>query len=207
MTETSPQFHNLNLALATAQKLIGDLPDHHIRDDVDEMKLKSYTFLKHAAFEEYLETVSVYVMHTSLRNFECTGLVPHALISAVSFYEINLSERLASPVFPSRSFEEFHYLFKKAIGIHIKRLSSVNGIKTKDQDKILCPLGIKVHEFDNLLSQMLNALGENRGSLAHSFGIRSKSPKVALLSNTNAILPLLQSLDNELCRRANSTWH
>ena len=191
MLETTPEFHYLALALATARKIIEDLPDHLIRGDLDELKLKSYVLLQHAAIEEYLERVSLYVLNQCKRQFDQTSKVTEPLISVCCYYSINVVT----------SSDLFEKMCRQAINKHVVALDGIHGIKTKDQDAIMNPVGIKMHDFDRVLSQMLNALGGNRGSVAHVFRIRQLSPKVALERESQTLLRLLQTFDNELCRK------
>ncbi|WP_157035732.1 hypothetical protein [Sphingobium chungbukense] len=162
MLETTPEFHYLDLALATARKIIEDLPDHLIRGDLDELKLKSYVLLQHAAIEEYLERVSLYVLNQCKRQFDQTSKVTEPLISVCCYYSINVVTEFANPTNSFKSSDLFEKMCRQAINKHVVALDGIHGIKTKDQDAIMNPVGIKMHDFDHVLSQMLNALGSNR---------------------------------------------
>lgn len=206
MPETTPEFHYLALALATARKIIQDLPDHQIRDDLDELKLKSYVLLQHAAIEEYLEKVSLYVLNHCMNYFDQTATITEPLIAVCTYYELNMATQLTCSNKSLKKKDVFGKLCKKAIIKHLSAIDGVHGIKTKDQDSILNPVGIKLHDIDHVLSQMLNSLGENRGTVAHIFRIRQRLPKVALESRTQTLLRLLQSFDNEICQRMTTVY-
>src|SRR5690606_17667769 len=89
----------------------------------------------------------------------------------------------------------------KAIRVHETELQAVHGIKTKDQDAIFLPLGMKIHDFDRTLSQRLNSLGSHRGAIAHSFRIQEKRPKAAVQQVIRTLEKLLLPFDNEMCAR------
>lgn len=206
MQETTPEFHHLTLALATARKIIQDLPDHSIRDDLDELKLKSYVLLQHAAVEEYLERASVFVLRECMKTFDQEAQIAEPLIAVCGYYNVCTLDFFSGPSNSYKISDTFLNVCRKAIEMHVVALDGVHGIKTKDQDTILNPLGIKLHDFDHVLSQKLNSLGRNRGSVAHLFRIRQIQPKIALENDTVTLINLLQPFDNELCRKTRVTY-
>lgn len=201
MNETTPEFHHLEMALATAGKLIRDLPAHSIGSDMDDLKLRSYVLLRHAAVEEYLERASIYVLRECLKTLVEQSHVTEPLIAVCGYYEMNLVATLAGIVPPLNGMSLFKDVCRTAVEAHITALDGVHGIKTKDQDAILNPIGMRLHDFDHVLSQRLNSMGTNRGSVAHQFRITLRQPRSAVESDTRTLLRLLQPFDNELCRR------
>ncbi len=201
MPETSADFAKLELALIEAGGLLLGLPEHFVGDRLQQLKLRSYVLLCHAAIEEYLEQVSLAVLCESLRAFETDGRIRDPLLSACSYYKILLNNA-AQVRNPGDSVQELlRAIFKKAISEHAVSIDGIHGIKTKDQDAILQPIGVRLFDFDRLLSQNLNSFGGVRGKLAHSLGFRVVTPRAGLESTVNQILQLLQSFDNMLCDR------
>lgn len=207
MQETTPEYHYLELALATASEIIQDLLPHDIRSDLDELKLKSYILLRHAAVEEYLERASVYALRECLKTFEVSLTLPEPLAAVCIYYEIDILKSLSSPLNKYNITDLFREVCDKAIERHIEALDGVHGIKTKDQNAILNPIGLKLHDFDHVLSQKLNSIGQNRGGIAHQFRIKQLQPRIAVESDTVTLLRLLQTFDNEICRRMALTYH
>ncbi len=123
------------------------------------------------------------------------------LIAVCSYYEVNLVATLSGGGPPPQTTSLFKDVCTIAIETHVTAIEGVHGIKTKDQDAVLNPIGIRLHDFDHVLSQRLNSMGTNRGSVAHRFRITHRQPRSALESDTATLLRLLQPLDNELCRR------
>ncbi|MCA0921775.1 HEPN domain-containing protein [Pseudooceanicola nanhaiensis] len=165
------------------------------------MKLRSYVLLCHAAIEEYLENISLSVLSESLRNFEADGRIRDPLLSACSYYKILLSEEAQTRNPDDKAHDLLLKIFKKAISEHSTSIYGVNGIKTKDQDSILLPIGVRLFDFDRLLSQSLHTFGGVRGKFAHGFGFRTVTPRAGLESNVRNIFSLIRPLDNTLCKR------
>ncbi|MGJ8605256.1 MAG: HEPN domain-containing protein [Marivita sp.] len=179
--------------------LLSDLPDHDVVTTLHRLKLKSYVLLCHSAFEEYLEKVSTAVLVDSLGIFEEDGIIRDPLLSALSYYRIVIHREVLGERSTSNQRDVLLSLFKSAISEHHKALEGINGVKTKDQDAILAPIGIRLFDFDRLLSQGLNSYGETRGRYAHSFGIKSITPRAGQIKTAVSILNMLKGLDNLLC--------
>ncbi|WP_424929001.1 HEPN domain-containing protein [Amaricoccus tamworthensis] len=201
MTETSVEFAKLELALVEAGGLLADLPQHDVGNRLQQLKLKSYVLLCHAAIEEYLESVSLAVLNDSLVAFENDSVFRDPLLSACSYYKIVLSEEAPSRQAGDRCHDLFLILFKKARSEHVRALEGINGIKTKDQDAILRPIGVRLMEFDRILCQSLNSYGGVRGEIAHQFGVRTVVPRAGQERNVWNLFQLLRPLDNMLCER------
>lgn len=199
MRETSPNFTELQIAFASARSLINDLPMHDIKTNEQQLKLKSFVILCHAALEEYLEDLSVWVLKRSRSIFQETGVIPQPLLSLGAYYSFPQHENDTSNIGPY-TVRQFHArLCDRAIDKHETELTAIHGIKTKDQDSIFLPLGIRIHSFDHGLSQKLNSFGEMRGGFVHSFRIKQKLPRAALEQNIEVIERLMLPFDNEMC--------
>jgi hypothetical protein len=201
MPETSVDFAKLELSLVEANGLLLGLDMHDVGGKTEQLKLRSYVLLCHAAIEEYLERISLSVLAESLNAFEHDGRIRDPLLSACGYYKILLGNEVQSRNFGDSSRDLFLKIFRKAIAEHANSLEGVNGIKTKDQDAILLPVGIKLFDYDRLLSQALNSFGGVRGQFAHSFRFKVVTPRAGLESNVNNLFRLLRPLDNMLCER------
>ena len=206
MIETSPHFFNLEFAIATAQKIMEGLPEREIGSDLDQLKRKSYILLQHAAIEEYLEQISIYALCESKKSFDENAQVAEPLISACIFYGQRLPSLLCDPSNYFTTIHSFKTVCKQAIEMHCVALRGVHGIKIKHQNAILNPIGIRLQCFDQNLSLKLNSLGAERGGISHSFGIQQITPKIGLENSTAILLRLLQSFDNEVCRKMRITF-
>lgn len=206
MPETSIEFAKLELALIEAGGLLSDLPYHDIGSRLDELKLRSYVLLCHAAIEEYLERISLSVLSESLKKFEEDKRIRDPLLAAASFYKILLDEEANTRTSGDNAQDYLLKVFKKAISEHTISIEGVHGIKTKDQDAILMPIGIRIFNFDRLLSQSLTSFGSTRGRYAHSMGFKIVTPRSGLEKTVHNIFLLLNPLDNMLCERFNFAY-
>lgn len=206
MPETSADFAKLELSLAEASGLLLGLPMHDVGGKTEQLKLRSYVLLCHAALEEYLERVSLSVLSESMKAFENDGKIRDPLLSVCSYYKILLNNEAQDRIKNDSSRDLLGKIFRKAINEHTVSLEGVHGIKTKDQDAILLPIGVNLFNFDRLLSQGLNSFGETRGKFAHSFRLKVVTPRAGLESNVKKLLQLLQPLDNMLCERHAITY-
>ena len=201
MIETSTEFAKLELALCEARGVIRGLPEHNVENRLHELKLKSYVLLCHAAIEEYLEGVSLAVLRGSLRAFEADGTVRDPLLAASSFYKIVLNAEVSSRSAGDPLQDVLEVVFRRAMDEHRKSVDENHGVKTKDQDALFLPIGVRLFDFDRLLSQSLNSFGALRGGFAHGFGIRTITPKAGQESKVYNILNLMLAFDNFLCER------
>ncbi len=197
MPETSSGFGKLELALANAGSLLSGLPMHDVGSTLQQIHLRSYVLICHAAFEEYLEQLSLAVLLESLREFERDGKVRDPLLSACAYYKLPLGVRRHGD-----NLEDLlHDLFKKSIDEHATALDGVHGIKTKDQDAILLPVGLNLFSYDRLLSQALNSFGGKRGQYAHGLGIKILTPRAGWENTVENLLRLITPFDNMMCER------
>jgi len=201
MTESSAAFAQLELAIVEARGILQDLPEHDVVSRLHELKLRSFVLLCHAAFEEYLERVSLAVLSNSLKAFEKDGVVRDPLLAAGSFYKIVLANEINVRFAGDRLQDVLDVVFKRAISEHKKAVDENHGVKTKDQDVLFLPLGIRLFEFDRILSQSLNSFGELRGGMAHGFGMKTITPKAGQEAKIHNMIRLILSFDNFLCER------
>lgn len=203
MTESSLEYAKLERALAEAKSLLLGLPDHDVSDKVHVLKLKSYIILCHAAIEEYLEDVSLYILKTCLLNFGQTKQISDVVYSACTYYGVGRKDYCGVRPSGFNFSDDFYRLAQASLAAHEAALISNHGIKTVDQDSIMMPIGVRIHSYDHVLSQALNSLGELRGGFAHSYGIKAVLPKVAVIQKIDYLNLKLMSLDGFLTSRLN----
>ncbi|WP_272007045.1 HEPN domain-containing protein [Roseovarius sp. ZX-A-9] len=202
MPETSVSYGKLEIALADAASLLSGLPMHDVGSTLQQIRLRSYILICHAAFEEYLEQLSLAVLSESLREFERDGKVRDPLLCACAYYKLPLLGAAGGDRCSGDALNALlHDLFKKSIEEHSMALDGVHGIKTKDQDSILMPVGLNLFSHDRLLSQALNSFGGKRGKYAHGLGFKMVTPRAGWEKTVSDLLRLTLPLDNMLCER------
>jgi len=201
MPETSVSFGRLELALANASSLLSDLPLHDVGGTLEQLRLRSYVLICHAAFEEYLEQLSLAVLSESLKCFESDGKIRDPLLCACGYYKLLPGLAGRDRKIGDAAHDLLYDMFKKAINEHASAIDGVHGIKTKDQEAILLPVGVNLFDFDRVLSQALNSFGGNRGKYAHGLGAKMMTPRAGWESTVQNLRRLILPLDNMLCER------
>jgi hypothetical protein len=201
MGETSPQFHLLLCAVSAAKGIIRDLPERDVPDERSDLLLRSFSFLCHAALEEYLEDLSVFVASRSFNMFRLDGKLREPLVALCSYYNITLDQVDLEKRNSGDYASVFHAICEDAVKKHLQSIVDNNGIKTKDQDKLLVPVGCRIFDVDRILSQILNSFGQQRGEVAHSFRIKTRLPKAALEQKIDGMLRLLMAFDAQACNQ------
>lgn len=195
MIETTPQFHRLLCAVAGAARLISDLPDREIPDERTELLLKSHTFLCHAAVEEYLENLSLFVLNTCFHDYLVDGLLREPLAAAAMHYRCTPEDFFSSGVHTRLVKDMFVRSLPIAIARHREIVVANHGIRTDHQKALFEPLGYNIFSRDRALSLALESFGDARGKLAHKFGIRQKLPRAALEADIGGLINLLKRFD------------
>lgn len=194
-------YGKLELALADAAGLLSELPPHDVGNMLQQLRLRSYVLICHAAFEEYLEQLSLAVLSESLSEFENDGKIRDPLLSVCGYYKLFPGLAGADRRVGDEVNDLLRDMFKKAINEHAAAIDGVHGIKTKDQDAILLPVGVRLFKFDRLLSQALNSFGDKRGKYAHGLGFKMVTPRAGWEKTVRDLLRLILPLDNMLCER------
>lgn len=201
MGETTPAFHHLLCAISGASVLLEGLPEHRIPNERTDLILRSFSFLCHAAIEEYLENVSVFVLERSIEDYHASSVLSDPVLSALSYYKISFHIGDYHAKWSGSLKQPLDQIFVDVLGKHKLSIEQNNGIRTSNQDAILVPIGVRLFDSDRILSQLLESFGVRRGELAHRFRIQLRHPKAALISDIGNILSLVEKLDRLLNSR------
>ena len=87
----------------------------------------------------------------------------------------------------------------EAVNTYERSLKNNHGITSKDQDKLLIPIGINLKVEDISLSESLNSYGEKRGDLAHKFQPHVEDTLSDIDSRLKQIISGLENLDKAIC--------
>lgn len=206
MTETTKDYHILCFSVASALTLISSLPEHDIRDDSDDLLLKSAVILLHAAVEEYLEQVSLSTLQECIEAFKTNARLSDSLLSALAYYKVPIATECGDRLAHLSSTQVMESILAKCFERHIEVVQSNHGIKQRDQDSVLLPIGVSVFEFDKVLAARLNSLGEKRGDFAHRFRIRTKVPRKGVEADAELLLRLILPLDQAINSRSQAVY-
>lgn len=146
-------------------KYIDPIISKPIPDKEDELDMRSYCVLSHAAFEEFAETVASFALEETINRFINSQEISLGLCTVLHF-----------GVSKSDSVEDIEILYdyisdtlksiKSAMSTEIRKNN--HGTSMKYLKKMLLPLGIAIPR-NPLLSSSLEQLANHRGVFAHNF--------------------------------------
>tara|TARA_R110002072_G_scaffold141463_1_gene286749 strand:+ start:1161 stop:1790 length:630 start_codon:yes stop_codon:yes gene_type:complete len=201
MKSPTEEYQSLKSSLKNTRKILSRVPMHSCDTDPHHLKVRSYIFLTHAAFEQYLEDLAAKMLDTSVELFNKHQKINTCIFSVVVFETIaqfnvdDSRKRIRSDVVKNLS--KFVNLANRN---HRSVIDSNNGIKKKDQQKLLLPLGLDPEEVDLQTSAHLDAFGVKRGAVAHKAKIVTNDTKSSVLADTKNICDGLKLFDRAACR-------
>jgi hypothetical protein len=139
------------------------LPEHTPVDFQHDVK--AYCVLAHAAFEEFVESISTLAAKATMSAWLAKKpyLGTQALLLFYNF-KLNVVEDEAQP--QERHFDQIREGLKNCIDKHRKALDKNHGFSLKYLRSVLTPVGIDIPDELNWLNS-LSELTEARGSYAH----------------------------------------
>lgn len=202
MRKGSASYENLKLRLGQLRRnLLFFLPDPPISkvsySDVEFDSTRAYVVLAHAEIEEYCEELVRSKAQMARAFYDQTTKVSPVLRRIITYYAVKLEKSWGDVLNPSA------LVVESAFMSYVSRINDNNGVKSKNLEKLLFPLGIHERHLVLLatwLAQM-NSFGTNRGALAHK-GISTQRPPDPLtqLNTVDQLLAGLLELDRMIGR-------
>lgn len=137
--------------------------DEDLTQIEEDFDLYAFSLIVHALFEAYFENLCEYVLEASLDRWASKKQQNKTILCLLSYY---------SPQKPERR-DELHthkYLHENlmyAKSKHRQKIRDNNGIKTKNIQEILGPIGIDSY-IDAHVIASLETFGQYRGDIAHT---------------------------------------
>jgi len=176
MRSPTPYLRELRRSLKKAEMLVSGVDPNDAKTVLQNLKLRGYILLSHAVIEEYLENLTSNVALEARTIYKKNGILTHALVSLIS-------SKLIVDVHPKNSNKLSNNLVsnidvfsEEACSRFIALVNNNNGIKEKDQNSLLMPIGVSPSDVDPALMNALSNFGDTRGNVAHKFtGIQNVS--------------------------------
>ena len=179
-------------------KYICPLDKKMILDKADELDLRSYCVLSHAAFEEFAENMSLKVLDEITKNFANTKQISVGLIMLLHIK--------GSPEDIDKIDLLYDYILEKLKDIKSsfsKEIATNNhGVSLKYLKRMFIPIGIDIPNNSRLISS-LDQLAKYRGDFAHKFSskkIKTIPSPLDLVSYVSDITEMM----GEIVRRVKS---
>jgi len=135
--------------------------------DVYHQHVKAFCILAHAAFEEFVEQVSLALMMNAVDAWYKNRSLNLHLVSLLLFYKASLQTVDNEDDDQKRNFDQMRVLIDDIKRAHSKAVTDNHGFSLKYLRSILTPVGIDVSN-DPSLSNSLRTLADARGSYAHT---------------------------------------
>ena len=155
------QDYLLNLEI----RFIEPIDSKLIPDKEDELDMRSYCVLTHAAFEEFAETVASFVLEETIERFINFQEISFGLCTILHFNAPkvgSIDEIDITYDYISKTLKDI----KSTMSTDIRMNN--HGTSMKYLKKMLIPLGVSIPS-DAYLSNSLEQLASHRGAFAHSF--------------------------------------
>jgi len=164
----------------------------------------SYCVLGHAAIENYLEKIALYLMTKSIENCQKNNYINMSLLSLVGQSNTRLLETPDIKLITEGKLNYFPHYFEKFITKIKNEFSTLinnnHGINLEYIYKILLPLGINIPIDPNIINS-LDKLSKSRGEYAHKsprFIKKILVPEDALIY-VNDCIKLCENINQQVC--------
>jgi len=140
-------------------------PEHG--PDVYHQHVKAYCILAHAAFEEFVERVSLYLMTAAVENWYQGKLITRPLLSLLLFYKLSIDFVQDEETDQPRNFDALRQVIDEVKRAHSTAIFDNHGFSLKYLRSVLTPVAIDISS-DPVVSNSLRTLADARGSYAHT---------------------------------------
>jgi RiboL-PSP-HEPN len=136
-----------------------------------DLFVRAYCVLSHAALEEYLEGVALYVMQRSVEDFIFRREVKDTLLTLTAYLGLKLEVDENESVDETKAFDKLRTLLEDAKTKFSRSVHRNQGISVKYLRKLLCPVAVDIKQDTNLKNSLMQ-LAKERGTFAHQRAAR-----------------------------------
>lgn len=200
MKSPTPEYRGLKKKLREVKCILQRVPGHSCNSNLHHLKVQSYVLLAHAAFEEYLESLSEAIVKVSVDRYNAGRTINECIMGLIVFETIAQFDKQSSrKAIKSEVVKKLDQFVNVARVNHSNHVSNNNGVKGKDQKALFFPLGIDPEDVDAATYAALDAFGTKRGGIAHKFKTQTSDTRSSVLQVTETILNGLLNLDEQAC--------
>jgi hypothetical protein len=159
-----------------------------------ELDLTSaYIVLAHAEIESFLEELVLRKAHRAVQQFDATQRVTPILRKLVAYYVAQKRRSWGEVSLPTPPTVDAAYISFQG------HVTNNNGIRRKDIEKLLYPLGVLESSLNQTWLAQMDSFGFNRGGWAHKTNAALNPPDPTTeLSTVNQLLQQLLNVDRIL---------
>lgn len=181
MVDAETLYNQLRLHIASLEEkfLKNFLTSQTANPGEYDLSVRAYCVLSHAALEEYLENVALYVMHQSVQAFLMEQKCNNTLLTLVSYYRLKLDLDVDENSSEKKAYDYLRLILEKAKSRLSDEVARNQGFSIKYMRKLLVPVAVDIQEDANLKNSIMQ-LAKQRGTFAHKgAAIKVLSPEDA----------------------------
>jgi hypothetical protein len=166
-------------------------PEHTPK--IFQHQVKAYCVLAHAAFEDFVEAISLKVMSESMEVWLNKRVCSDSLLALCAYHGVRIECVEDENLPQQRVFDLLRVALKQAKKKHSDTLSNNHGFSLQYLRTILTPVGVNIPDDANLANS-LRMLADARGSYAHTiaqlaeYTDRTKAKKPLVPENARDIV-------------------
>jgi hypothetical protein len=154
---------------------------------------RAYLVLAHAEIEDFCESLVREKVRRAEADFRGGGRVSPALRKMLSYYVAAKQRSWSDVISPSKQ------VVNSAVARHRKFIQDNHGIKRKNIERMLYPIGLSESRIDPTWLAQMDSFGSNRGAVAHTSGRASNPPDpLTTMTTVNQLLAGLLQLERTL---------
>jgi hypothetical protein len=127
-------------------------------------------------------------MKESVADYNISGQINSCIMSLITFETVaQFDEKTPRKQIRADVVKHLNKFVNIASKNHEATIKSNNGIKLKDQNALLLPVGLDPLEVDIATANGLDSFGLKRGSVAHKLKIQTTETKSSVLSESQTL--------------------
>jgi hypothetical protein len=164
--ETSFQELTKHIAALEEKFLREFLPMATAKPHEYDLNVRAYCVLSHAALEEYIEKVALYVMTQSIDDFIATQKCRDTLLTLSTYYGLKLRVDEDESAHETKTYDYIRPLLEVVRDRFSKSIHFNQGVSIKYIRRLMSPVAIDIQQDANLKNSLMQ-LTKERGTFAH----------------------------------------
>lgn len=173
MQETESLFETLTRNVARLEDVFikGFLPLSTAKPEDYDLQVRAYCVLTHAALEEYLEGIALYVMKQSIDDYVMGKKVRDSLLTLTAYSRLELAVNENETTDEIRTYDVLRRMLDDANKRFSRSVHNNQGISLKYLRRLLNPVAVDIVQDSNLKNSLMQ-LSKERGTFAHKGAAR-----------------------------------
>ena len=200
MKSPSKYFRELERSIRSTRAIASSVNPLFCNTKLDELKVKSYILLSHAAIEQYLEDLSFDVALNARNLFVKNGYITKCLIGLISSGILDeVSDGKGKKKISGNVFRNLDQFSSIAYSKYLEVIEGNHGIKKSNLMDLFLPLGVNPEIVDISTVAILESFGQKRGDIAHKAKISKTHTLSEIDSDLKQIVEGLRNFDAAAC--------